>query len=125
MKNMLYGTPEQDPQSEVMAQLAQEVYNNNILLLLVQTLHRIDFEVMCVSVCVYNNNILLLLVQTLHWIDFEVMCVSVCVYNNSILLLLVQTLHWIDFEVTCVSVCVYNNNILRTTSCSDTSPDRL
>ncbi|KAK2175718.1 hypothetical protein NP493_712g00026 [Ridgeia piscesae] len=55
MKNMLYGTPDQDPQSEVMAQLAQEVYNNNILLLLVQTLHRIDFEGKKDVAQIFNN----------------------------------------------------------------------
>ena len=45
MKNMLYGTAEQDPQTELVAQLAQEMYNNNMLLLLINNLHKIDFEV--------------------------------------------------------------------------------
>ena len=46
MKNMLYGTAEQDPQTEQVAQLAQEMYNNNMLLLVIQTLPKIDFEVL-------------------------------------------------------------------------------
>lgn len=45
IKNMLYGTGEQDPQTELNAQLAQEMYNNNMLQLLIQNLHKIDFEV--------------------------------------------------------------------------------
>ncbi len=42
---MLYGTAEQEPQAELVAQLAQEMYHQNMLLLLVQNLNRIDFEV--------------------------------------------------------------------------------
>lgn len=43
---MLYGTAETEPQADiVVAQLAQELYNSNLLLLLVQNLSRIDFEV--------------------------------------------------------------------------------
>lgn len=45
MKNMLYGTIDQEPHSESTAQLAQEMYNNNMLLVLIKNLHRIDFEV--------------------------------------------------------------------------------
>lgn len=45
IKNMLYGTAESEPQADiVVAQLAQELYNSNLLLLLVQNLSRIDFE---------------------------------------------------------------------------------
>ncbi|XP_020300772.1 protein Mo25 [Pseudomyrmex gracilis] len=45
IKNMLYGTAETEPQADiVVAQLAQELYNSNLLLLLVQNLSRIDFE---------------------------------------------------------------------------------
>ena len=45
MKMMLYGTGEQEPQAELTAQLAQEVYNSNMLHILIQNLARIDFEV--------------------------------------------------------------------------------
>ena len=49
IKNMLYGTAESEPQADiVVAQLAQELYNSNLLLLLVQNLSRIDFEVFLV-----------------------------------------------------------------------------
>ncbi|KAH7961228.1 hypothetical protein HPB52_005970 [Rhipicephalus sanguineus] len=45
MKNMLYGTCDTEPQTDiVVAQLAQELYNTNLLLLLVQNLSKIDFE---------------------------------------------------------------------------------
>lgn len=47
---MLYGTAETEPQADiVVAQLAQELYNSNLLLLLVQNLSRIDFEVYLIS----------------------------------------------------------------------------
>lgn len=45
MKVLLYGTDTQEPQTELAAQLAQEFYNHDMLLLLVQSLHRLDFEV--------------------------------------------------------------------------------
>ena len=47
MKAMLYGSGDQEPQTELTAQLAQEMYNNNMLLLLIQNLARIEFEVSC------------------------------------------------------------------------------
>lgn len=37
IKNMLYGTSDAEPQTEiVVSQLAQELYNSNLLLLLIQ-----------------------------------------------------------------------------------------
>jgi len=45
MKGILYGTGDQEPQTEMTASLAQEVYNNNIMLLLVENLTKVDFEV--------------------------------------------------------------------------------
>lgn len=45
IKIMLYGTPEQEPQTEHVSQLAMEMYQNNMLLMLVQQLNRIEFEV--------------------------------------------------------------------------------
>jgi len=46
IKNMLYGTSDAEPQTDIIvAQLAQELYNSNLLLLLIQNLSRIDFEV--------------------------------------------------------------------------------
>lgn len=55
---MLYGTAETEPQADiVVAQLAQELYNSNLLLLLVQNLSRIDFEV-CLHALIINIIIL-------------------------------------------------------------------
>ena len=45
MKATLYGTGDQEPQSELAAQLAQEFYNHDMLLHLVTNLHKLDFEV--------------------------------------------------------------------------------
>jgi calcium binding protein 39 len=46
IKNMLYGTADTEPQTDiVVAQLAQELYNSTLLLLFIQNLAKIDFEV--------------------------------------------------------------------------------
>ena len=46
IKNMLYGTPDSEPQTDiVVAQLSQELYNSGLLVLLTQNLSRVDFEV--------------------------------------------------------------------------------
>ena len=45
MKVMLYGAEGQEPQTEVTTQLAQDMYSKNMLLLLIQNLARIEFEV--------------------------------------------------------------------------------
>ena len=45
MKVMLYGSADQEPQTEMVALLAQELYQNDMLLTLIANLHRLDFEV--------------------------------------------------------------------------------
>lgn len=47
IKNMLYGTSDAEPQTEiVVSQLAQELYNSNLLLLLIQVgAHPAGFEI--------------------------------------------------------------------------------
>jgi calcium binding protein 39 len=56
IKNMLYGTGDQEPQTDiVLAQLAQELYNSNLLLSLVQNLHKIDFEGKKDVAQIFNN----------------------------------------------------------------------
>ena len=46
IKNMLYGSAESEPQTDiVVAQVAQEFYNNNLLFSLICNLSKIDFEV--------------------------------------------------------------------------------
>ncbi len=63
---MLYGTAEQEPQAELVAQLAQEMYHQNMLLLLVQNLNRIDFEVRRVSQSIFLK-LLHIQVGLFHW----------------------------------------------------------
>lgn len=46
MKEILYGTNEKEPQTEAVAQLAQELYNSGLLSTLVADLQLIDFEVL-------------------------------------------------------------------------------
>lgn len=55
MKNILYGAADQEPQAELTAQLAQEIYHSNLLLLLIQNLHKIDFEGKKDSAQIFNN----------------------------------------------------------------------
>lgn len=45
MKGVLYGTAESEPQTELVAQLAQETYNSGLIPLLVLNLAKFDFEV--------------------------------------------------------------------------------
>ena len=48
---MLYGTSDSEPQTDiVISQLSQEFYRTNMLLLLINNLHRIDFEVCIIIV---------------------------------------------------------------------------
>lgn len=56
IKNMLYGTADAEPQTDIIvAQLAQEMYNANLLLLMINTLHRIDFEGKKDVAQIFNN----------------------------------------------------------------------
>uniref|UniRef100_A0A3Q3MNL4 Calcium binding protein 39, like 1 n=1 Tax=Labrus bergylta TaxID=56723 RepID=A0A3Q3MNL4_9LABR len=45
LKEILSGTGDKEPQTEAVAQLAQELYNTNLLIALIANLQKIDFEV--------------------------------------------------------------------------------
>ena len=45
MKTILYGDGEQEPNPELVSQLSQEIYQNDLLQLLVQNLSKLEFEV--------------------------------------------------------------------------------
>lgn len=49
MKAVLYGSVESEPQSEMVAVLAQETYNYAVIPLIITNLTRLDFEV-CIIV---------------------------------------------------------------------------
>ncbi|XP_037933278.1 protein Mo25 [Teleopsis dalmanni] len=56
IKNMLYGSSDAEPPADyVVAQLSQELYNSNLLLMLIQNLHRIDFEGKKHVALIFNN----------------------------------------------------------------------
>ncbi|KAJ9071469.1 Hym1p [Entomophthora muscae] len=55
MKQILYGDGESDPSPELVAQLSQEIYNNDILTLLSQNIARLDFETRKDVSQVFNN----------------------------------------------------------------------
>lgn len=44
LKEVLCGTGDKEPQTEAVAQLAQELYNTNLLISLIANLQKIDFE---------------------------------------------------------------------------------
>ncbi|EDV29211.1 Calcium-binding protein 39-like [Trichoplax sp. H2] len=54
MKNILCGVGDQEPQTEQVAQLAQEIYNFDLLLFLVNHLHRLEFEAKKDVVQIFN-----------------------------------------------------------------------
>lgn len=55
MKTILYGTGDQAPVSEAVAQLAQETYNSDVFQLLLLHLHRLDFESKKDVAQIFNN----------------------------------------------------------------------
>ncbi|RNA06306.1 calcium-binding 39-like [Brachionus plicatilis] len=55
IKNILYGTNDQDPQTEVIAQLAQEIYNSNLIRIMIDNIIRVDFEGKKDIASIFNN----------------------------------------------------------------------
>jgi calcium binding protein 39 len=55
IKNILYGTNEQEPQTEVIAQLAQEIYNANLIKIMIDNIYRVDFEGKKDIASIFNN----------------------------------------------------------------------
>lgn len=56
IKNMLYGTNDQEPQTDIaVATLAQELYNSHLLLQLINNLSRIEFEAKKDVAQIFNN----------------------------------------------------------------------
>ncbi|XP_022088112.1 calcium-binding protein 39-like [Acanthaster planci] len=55
MKNILYGVGDQEPQGELVSQLAQSIFNQEILLHLVSNLRHLDFETRKDAAQIYNN----------------------------------------------------------------------
>lgn len=55
MKGMLYGTPEQDPQTELVASLSQEMYQSHLLQTFINQLHRVTFEDKKDIAHIFNN----------------------------------------------------------------------
>lgn len=55
IKNILYGTHDQDPQTEVIAQLAQEIYNANLIKIMIENIQKVDFEGKKDIASIFNN----------------------------------------------------------------------
>ncbi|KAI0227443.1 Hym1p [Massospora cicadina] len=55
MKLILYGDGDSDPSPELVAQLSQEIYNNDLLTLLSQNIARLDFETRKDVSQIFNN----------------------------------------------------------------------
>ena len=81
MKTILYGDGESEPSPELVAQLSQEVYQNDLLQLLVQNIQRFDFEVILVDcfvlICFGNcdlNIVFLVHRQRRMWLRYSTIC---------------------------------------------------
>lgn len=55
IKNILYGTNDQEPQTELIAQLAQEIYNANLIKIMIDNISRVDFEGKKDIASIFNN----------------------------------------------------------------------
>ncbi|XP_072312319.1 calcium-binding protein 39-like [Eucyclogobius newberryi] len=55
MKEVLIGSGDKEPRTEAVVQLAQELYNTNLLVSLIENLHRIEFEGKKDVVHLFNN----------------------------------------------------------------------
>ncbi|CAH3105477.1 unnamed protein product [Porites lobata] len=55
MKTIIYGSGDSGPQTELVAQLAQEFYNNDVLLHLINNLGKLDFESKKDTALIFNN----------------------------------------------------------------------
>ncbi|KAI3379477.1 hypothetical protein SNEBB_001326 [Seison nebaliae] len=51
----LIGSQENEPQAEVVARIAQEIYTNNLLQLMINNLHRVEFETKKDFAHIFNN----------------------------------------------------------------------
>lgn len=55
IKNILYGTNDQEPQTELIAQLAQEIYNANLIKIMIDNIYKVDFEGKKDIASIFNN----------------------------------------------------------------------
>jgi calcium binding protein 39 len=55
IKNILYGTNDQEPQTEMIAQLAQEIYNANLIKIMIDNINRVEFEGKKDIASIFNN----------------------------------------------------------------------
>lgn len=82
---MLYGTSDQEPQTDiVLAHLAQELYNSHLLLLLIQNLQKIDFEVRQIFYTIYTY-IRIFILGVLHG-----MCDKMCFIITSFIVMTIR-----------------------------------
>lgn len=55
IKAILFGTQDQEPQTELIAQLAQEIYNAHLIKIMIDNLSRVDFEAKKDIASIFNN----------------------------------------------------------------------
>ena len=55
IKTILYGTSDQEPQTEQIAQLAQEIYAAQLIKIMIDNLQRVDFEGKKDIASIFNN----------------------------------------------------------------------
>ncbi|XP_020904274.1 calcium-binding protein 39 [Exaiptasia diaphana] len=94
MKVILQGTGDQEPQTELVAQLSQEFYNGNIYTVLLNNLAKLDFESKKDAAQIFNN-ILRRQIGTRHP-TVEYMC-----SNESLLFILVKGYETPEISLNC------------------------
>ncbi|KAI7801220.1 putative calcium-binding protein 39-like, partial [Triplophysa rosa] len=115
MKDILYGTNEKEPQTEAVAQLAQELYNSGLLSILVADLQLIDFEGKK-DVAQIFNNILRRQIGT-RTPTVEYMCTQ-----QNILFMLLRGYESPDIALNCgimLRECIRHEPLAKITLCSD------
>uniref|UniRef100_A0A672K9B5 Calcium-binding protein 39-like n=1 Tax=Sinocyclocheilus grahami TaxID=75366 RepID=A0A672K9B5_SINGR len=115
MKEILYGTNEKEPQTEAVAQLAQELYNSGLLSILVADLQLIDFEGKKDVAQIFNNILRRQIGTRTPTVEY------LCTQQN-ILIMLLKGYESPDIALNCgimLRECIRHEPLAKITLCSE------
>lgn len=95
MKGLLYGTENAEPQTEIVAQLAQELYQSHLLIHLINNLQKIDFEGKKDVAQIFNNILRRQIATRSPTVEY------ICQSNPEILTTLINGYEHQDIALTC------------------------
>jgi len=110
MKQLLYGADNAEPQTEVVAQLAQELYSTHLLVQLIDNLQKIDFEGKKDVAQIFNNILRRQISTRLPTVEY------ICQHNPDILVTLINGYEHPDIALTCgmmLRECIRNEPLAR------------